>query len=493
MSFRLLLTGFFFLIIPALRAAETVEVTAPRQLSIVRVNVTSQPYDFRRPWGKRTPYSRRAIGSVLADERVLVTAELVGNATFIELEAADGQKVPATVDLVDYECNLALLKTAEPAFLTKLKPLELATATVGDELAVWQLEANGNLIVTRGVMTTADVSRYPLDDGPLLMYRVTVALQFRDAAYTMPIVKAGRLVGVLARYDAQSSNADAIPAPVIEHFLHDAAQRPYKGVPRIGMASSGTRDPQLRRFAGLHEGDAGGVYVTEVLPDGPAAHAGIQVGDVILRFDDQPIDQDGNYNDPTYGKIAITHLLSTRHYVGDAVPCTFFRNGERKECSVTLTHRPPEQFLSAPYSFDKPPHFYILGGLVLQELSRQYLREWGTDWWKKAPEELVFIDRQQNEFGQDGARKVIFLNRVLPTDATVGYEELNQLIVTRINGVELRTLADIPGALAKAVRGFHKIELASDPSIIYLDAALIAESEAILAKTYKLPALQRLE
>ena len=35
--------------------------------------------------------------------------------------------------------------------------------------------------------------------------------------------------------------------------------------------------------------------------------------------------------------------------------------------------------------------FYILGGLVLEELSRQYLKEWGQEWMKKAPEDLVYL------------------------------------------------------------------------------------------------------
>jgi S1-C subfamily serine protease len=479
---------------PLTRAAETVDVTPTKQLSIVRVSVTNQPYDFRRPWGKRNPYSRRAVGAVLPNERVLVTAELIANANYLEFEAAEGgQKVPASVESVDYECNLAVLKTSDPTFLKALKPLELTVANVGDELAVWQLEANGNQLITRGTMTNADVARYPIDESMLLMYRLTVSLQFRDAAFTMPVVKAGKLVGVLTRYDPQSSNGDIIPTPVIEHFLRDVAQAPYKGFPKVGVSYSGTRDPQLRRFAGLKEAKDGGVYVTDVLKGGPAALAGIEKGDVILRVDDQPVDQDGNYNDPTYGRIALSHLLSTRHYVGDALKFSLLRHGAPKDVTVTLAHRALESFMSPPYILDRAPRFYILGGLVLQELSRQYLKEFGNDWWKKAPEELVYLDRQQNELGRDGSHKVVFLNRVLPSDATVGYEELNHLVVSKINGIELKSLNDIPAALEKVTDGVHKIEFASDPGTIYLDAQQVVQSEAILAKTYRLPRLKRLE
>ena len=141
---------------------------------------------------------------------------------------AGGQKVPAAVETVDYECNLALLKTDDPEFLKNLKPLEIKAAAVGDLLSTWQLENNGNLLVTKGPLTTAEVSRYPLDDAPFLIYRVTAPLQFRDSSFTLPVVKDGALVGIVMRYDNATNNADLIPAPVIQHFLEDAAKAPYR-------------------------------------------------------------------------------------------------------------------------------------------------------------------------------------------------------------------------------------------------------------------------
>jgi len=50
--------------------------------NVIRVNVTTQQWDFNRPWGKRQPLTRRAIGAVLPGQRVLVTADLVANSTF---------------------------------------------------------------------------------------------------------------------------------------------------------------------------------------------------------------------------------------------------------------------------------------------------------------------------------------------------------------------------------------------------------------------------
>jgi hypothetical protein len=460
---------------------------------VVRGNVTNQPYDFGKPWGKRNPYSRRGIGAVLPNNRVLVTGEMVADASYIELEAPEGgRKVPAEVVAVDYEANLALLKTEEIEFLKPLVPLELTIGAVGDTVSVWQLENNGSLLVTRGTMTTAELAKYPYGDATFMIYRITASLQARDSSYTMPIAKDGKLLGLLSRFDSTSSNVDVIPTPIIEHFLRDVAQAPYEGFPRAGISFSNTRDPQFRRYLGLNE-QKGGVYLTEVYSDGPAAKAGLRKGDVLLRVDDQPVDQDGNYVDPVYGKIPVGHLLSGRHFVDDKLKFSIWREGTVKDFTVTMTRRLPQEYVVDPYIIDRAPKFFVLGGLVLQELSRQYLKEWGADYVKKAPEDLVYLERQQNELFREGGRKIVFLSRVLPSDATVGYEELHYLVVTRINGQEILSLKDVPPALKKAQNGLHKVEFASEPTTIFLDAAQVKASGGILAKTYRLPSLQRLE
>ena len=130
-------------------------------VSLVRVNVTGQPYDYFRPWQKKAPFSKRALGAVLPNDRVLVTADLVSNQNYVELERAEsGEKTAANVVVVDYEANLALLEPNDKKFLEGLQPLQLALDTVvGDRLAAWQLEATGALVVTEGIVTTIGITR----------------------------------------------------------------------------------------------------------------------------------------------------------------------------------------------------------------------------------------------------------------------------------------------------------------------------------------------
>src|SRR5712671_338950 len=108
-----------------------IQAVQPRELSLLRVNVTGQAYDYFRPWQKRAPFSKRALGAVLSQGRVLVTADLVANQNYVELERAEsGEKTAANVQVIDYEANLALLEPAEKTFLDGITPLEIAANTV---------------------------------------------------------------------------------------------------------------------------------------------------------------------------------------------------------------------------------------------------------------------------------------------------------------------------------------------------------------------------
>ena len=91
-----------------------------RNDSLVKVNATYQGYAPHIPWQRESPASRRGLGVILSGNRVLVTAQIVADATYIELELADsGQKLPAKVTWVDYEANLAVLSTAASAERSK--------------------------------------------------------------------------------------------------------------------------------------------------------------------------------------------------------------------------------------------------------------------------------------------------------------------------------------------------------------------------------------
>ena len=317
--------------------------------SIIRVNVTSQGYHFHQPWQKRQPSNRTAIGIIAPGSRVLVTSQLIANHRYIELERLDNEKkTRAQVEVVDYEANLALLYPIEKNFLSDMQPLELdAIAREGDLLSVWQVKPNGNIIPGEGPITAIERIPY-LFGNSFIAYRLNSSLQYRGSNITLPVMKDGKLAGLLMHYDAKVQTIDVIPAPVILHFLKDAANGKYDGFPLLGLSVSSTEDPVLREYLGLSDME-GGIIIDKIYKGGAAEKAGLKPGDIILEIEGHPISNHSTYEHPIYGKISASHLIRCEHFVGDKIKLKIFRNKKFQTVELILEHRQANEYLVPPY------------------------------------------------------------------------------------------------------------------------------------------------
>ena len=493
----ILLSCIIFSLIVLLTSCQTVRrLKAPDALaenSVIRVNVSLQNYNTHTPWKKTSPASHTAIGAVISGQRVLLTASLLANHRYVELEKINtGKKSRAEVLVIDYEANLALLKPDDPDFIKGMPSMDLTTDVMqGDRLTVLQVKANGDIAPADSVITAIELGRYALANQ-FLVYRLNGSLQYRSGNFTLPVVKNGRLAGLVMRNNADKLTIDVVPAPVIRHFLEDAGNGAYEGFPRAGLKYASTADPQFRRYIGMTQ-QSGGIYVESLVKEGPAAKADIQAGDVILKIDGFAIDSRGNFKHPVYGKVALPHLIRCEYHAGASIPFTVFRKGRILTIPVTVAHRRPESFLVPPYVIDTPLRYYVLGGLILQELSAPYLRAYGKNWRSAAPVHLLHYYLNQNRISKEGRSKIVILSRVLTTSYTLGYENLSDLVVTRINHTKIGRLEDVPLALKTPVNGFHKIEFEQNPRVIYLDPDEIPLINVQIQKRYRLPALEYLK
>src|SRR5207302_10931446 len=137
------------------------------------------------------------------------------------------------------------------------------------------------------------------------------------------------------------------------------------------------------------------------------------------------------------------------------VPFRVRRDGKPMQLNVTLEHRDAKDYVSPPYSLDQPPRYYVLGGLIFQELSRQYLKEWGPNWQREAPQRFVYMDHYQSELFPDRNRRGVIPSQVLPANSTIGYDDLDDLTVRKVNGKETESLYDLAEAVKQPVESFH--------------------------------------
>jgi len=464
--------GLIPILVLFLSPASRAQQPSPEK-SLVRVNATLQSYNFVRPWEKGAPTPRRGLGAVIGGNRVLVTAELIVNSTYIELEhPSTGEKTPARILGRDYEANLALVGPIDEKtdLFDDLVPLKLDLSVKSkDTLEVWQIEDNGDGVITTVDVLRASVGEYFIDGSVFLVYQTVGSLQARANSFTLPVIKNGKLAGMLLSYNAKEQISQILPAPIIQAFLDDLEDGEHQGFPNLGIAFDQTLDEQLRKFARIEDKD-GGIFVSSVQKDSSAGKAGIEVGDVILSINGKSIDSRGNYQHPQFGKLNFSHLVRGAAKVGDTAKISLIRKGEAKEIEVKLERKLPEQYLVDSYMFDRGPRYVIMGGLIFQELTLPYLESWGAEWDTRAPFKLVHANAHPEKYEEEGREKLVFLSNVLRTPSSLGYEELNSVIVTRVNGKPIKNIRDLSEAFSRpSVEGIHKIEFDSFPQVIYID------------------------
>ena len=461
-------------------------------LSVLRVTSTIRLPDARRPWLKKPPFTRIGLGTLIGNGRILVTADMVAHAADIALERPeDGPKGTATVEALDEECNLAVLKPSDPSLLEGMRPLKLApTAHAGETLSILQLEANGASALSPATVTTVSVLPYPSDGASCLAYRVSTTIPQREGSFVIPALLKGKLAGLVMRYDPRTQSADLIPSPLIARFLEESPKPDYRGLARLGLTWDQVRGNSLRKWIGA-EKFPGGVYVTSTDPDGPAEKGGILAGDLLVTVDGKSLDGEGNVSDPELGKVNFSNLASLGHVPGDQMVLGYFRSsGEESgafgSATVTLTGRNSSaEIIPLRIEGDRIPYRF-LGGLLFQELSRPYLKEWGSNWRSEAPQNLVALDAFQTDPPRK-RRRVVILSEILPSPQTIGQQDLANRVVESVNGRAIHSLDDLAEAVRNPSGGFHRIDLDGSAGPIFLETEGLEELQNQLMKQYGIP------
>lgn len=476
---------------PAAPPAAAPIVVAPFDATsyVVRVNSTIQEWSPGQPWEKGPASSRRALGAIVGKRQVITTAEMVADASFIELETTDGtRRATAEVVCVDYEANLALLKVTdeknEETFFGNQQSLAIAASPpLKDQLEIIQVEDNGQTLITSGQLLSADVSSTFLPGQNFLTFQVKASMQSSASSYSVPVLNEGKLAGILSSYDSKDQISEVIGTPLLERFIAESQKESYQGFPNLGVAAALTEDKHFRSWLKLPETE-GGIYVTKVRKGSAADEAKLQKGDVILSIDGKPIDRRGFFTDPVYGSLHWVQLVRGTKSAGDEIKLSLWRDGKPAEVSAKLTRQEESTRLVPNYTFGKAPNFLIKGGMIFQELTRPLLEAYGEDWESRAP--LNFLDALGNqEKYQENHYRMICLTGVIPTQATVGYEGLRNLIISKVNDKPVRNMKEVISAFQKPKLGStsHSIEFLDENLKVYLDERVsTAIDEALLQR-----------
>jgi S1-C subfamily serine protease len=266
-------------------------------------------------------------GFVIDDEGHIITNDHVveGASEYRVRFGEDGDPVEAELLGTDPSVDLALLKVDPGDVDGGLAPLELGASEnlrPGDPVI-----AIGSPFGLSGTVTSGIVSALGRTIQAPNGFSISGAIQ-TDAAINPgnsggPLLdEQGRVIGVNSQIRTGGGNANtgvgfAVPVDEIKRSL---------------PALEKGQDPE-RAFLGVSSGLApeGGAAVDTVVPNGPAAKAGLREGDTIVEINDQPV------NDPD----DVSSVVNSRR-PGDEVRVVVERGGERRTLTVTLGEQPEQ-------------------------------------------------------------------------------------------------------------------------------------------------------
>jgi len=242
--------------------------------------------------GRESQRKRKATalgsGFVIDPSGYIVTNyHVINGADEITVILQDDTNLSATVVGSDKKTDLALLKVTPKAPLTAVAFGDSDKIRVGD----WIL-AIGNPYGFGGSVTAGIISARSrnINSGPYDEYLQTDAPINRGNSGGPMFDMDGNVVGVNTAIISPSGGsvglAFAIPSSMAKNIVE---QLKTKGHIRRGWLGVRIQTVTQDIADGLNLGNPRGALVSSVSEDGPAAKAGIQIGDVILSFDGKEI------------------------------------------------------------------------------------------------------------------------------------------------------------------------------------------------------------
>ena len=268
---------------------------------------------------------------------IITNAHVVSGATDVQVVFSNKESVNATIVGSDTYSDIAVLKLTADFDMTAIKCGDSSLLDQGETvLAIGSplgIEYAGT--VTQGIVSGIDrtVSVDLNDDGQedwdMNVIQTDAAINPGNSGGAL-VNLAGELVGITSmKLSNTSVEGMGFALPIndvitsVEQIIENGkVTRPQIGI--SGVSLSGYSSYQLRYYR-INTDLTDGIYVSRVTSGGAASKAGIQEGDIIVKFDGKEV--------TTY-KSFLTELYSKEP--GDKVSVVVNRNGTEKTIEVTL-------------------------------------------------------------------------------------------------------------------------------------------------------------
>jgi S1-C subfamily serine protease len=263
-------------------------------------------------------------GAIVSSEgHILTNFHVISGANRVDVQLSDGRTFPATYLGSDQQSDIAVLKI-DAAGLQPLTFADSNAVRVGEIVFAIGNPLGLQETVTQGIISGK--GRRAVSGLAIEFFQTDAAINPGNSGGPLVNVK-GEIIGINNAILLGSTGISfAIPSNVATRTFDDVVKRGRISRPWFGAITS----PLNQQIAtDLKLGTATGNYVISIVPDSPAARAGIVPGDVLQEFDGSPVRD----------TVDIINRLSEMKE-GDRVNVTVWRGGQRLQVPIVVERQP---------------------------------------------------------------------------------------------------------------------------------------------------------
>jgi S1-C subfamily serine protease len=437
--------------------------------SVVHVQVFRSPFDWAQPWRQQTVSGASGSGFLIEGGRILTNGHVIADARQVLVRRPDqANPYVAEVEAAGHDCDLAVLRVADPAFARGLRPLRLGTLPrAGTRVNTYGFPLGGqDVSSTAGIVSRVE-SRGYVHSGADAHLVVQTDAAINPGNSGGPVVQAGRVTGVAFQgFPGADNMGFFIPVPIVRHFLANLEDGRYDGFADSGLQTAPLLSPAYRRERGLPQGRSG-VVVDRVAPGG-TAEGFVLAGDVVLKAQGHAIADDGTIRLGD-ARVTFEHAIDMLQ-VGQLARFSVWRDG--RELALEAPARRIARYDRNRNRYAVAPDYVVYAGLVFMRLEVELLKTLGRAWPQTANRDLVWHQLfREAEQPEEADREVVVLTRLLRHAVNSQMALRLPVGVERINGRAIRSLADVSQAFAANTSRFHTIDFEGDGGIEALDRA----------------------
>jgi len=447
--------------------------------SIVKIYSAKQEFDYNEPWKRGKVKNGSATGFIIEGGRILTNAHAVSNSKYIQVRFNNTQeRIPVSLEFISDDYDLAILKFNDDFKTNNLVPLKFGNLPkVREKVSVYGYPLGGDrLSITQGIISRIQQYKYVHSQQNYTVLQTDAAINSGNSGG--PVIIDGLVIGVAFQGIKKADNIGyIIPVHIINHFIKDIKDGSYEGIPSLGLRWSKMESKIHRRMLGMKPNQSG-VLVNNILPNSSLPGL-FRIDDVLLSVNNYEIGVNGSIEFRVGERIGYEYILENLNF-GDEVSIRFLRNKKVFEKKVIIK-KPIKESIVTPFKSSESPMYYITSGFIFEKLSVNYLNKYRKSFFtiKNTPYQLLsYVEKPPLD-----VEEIIFIVSVLPDESNMGYQEIKNLRIERINGKKVINFNSFVVEIKNG--GFIVLESTEGQKIV-IDGDFAKERDKVIMENYNI-------